>query len=243
MKPSPHCRPIKLAVNSFFNGGVKDGHRGNMRTATIEQFWNNQEDRLGGKTPRCVVTLTERNKVKRWELDLENPAHCDVEHWLGFGNNYTCPYADGDEPFADGRPFKITYTTRRKSSIDLLVKVGEPISTQTVPRKTEYKHWCGQSIRMEVLISLSKKPMAPNEVACDVWLRLEEASDANPFTTSEYIPIRATLNRLFKEGSVVRLRRGVYALSEDSRYELFRDAMMALCENEPVDTASVTAAS
>jgi hypothetical protein len=211
-----------------------------MRTATIEKFWNSQDDRLAKKTPRCVVTLTERNKVKTWELDLENPAHCEIERWLGFANNYTCPFADGDEPFADGRPFKITYTTTRKSSIDLLVNVGEPVSIRSVPAKGGVGLTLN-SLRLEVLRSLSEKPMKPTELCCDIWLRLEQAFDPNPYKAGDQIRVKAMLNRLVKDGGGVKLRRGVYALSDDSRYELFRDSMMRLCTNEPDDTASVTA--
>src|ERR1017187_2159825 len=101
-----------------------------MRTATVEKFWDSQEDRLAKKTPRCVVTLTERNKVKTWELDLENLAHCEIEKELAYGQTYTCLWS-GAEPFADGRPFEITYTT--KPSNDLLVDMGEPISIRSVP--------------------------------------------------------------------------------------------------------------
>ena len=97
------------------------------------------------------------------------------------------------------------------------------------------------NIRLEILRSLSQIPMRPNQLACDLWLRLDQGRGPNPFKTSEYIPIRSTLNGMLKDGSVVKLRRGVYALSEDSRYELFRDSMMALCTNEPEDTAFVAA--
>jgi hypothetical protein len=210
-----------------------------MRTATVEKFWNSQDDRLAKKTPRCVVTLTERNKVKTWALDLENPAHCEIERWLGLGNNYTCPFADGDEPFADGRPFMITYTTTRKSSIDLLVNVGEPVSIRSVPAKSGVGLTLN-SIRLEVLRSLSRKPMKPTELCSDIWLRLEQAFDPNPYKAGDQIRVKAMLNRLVKDGTVVKLRRGVYALSEDSRFELFRELMMALCTNEPEDTAFVT---
>jgi hypothetical protein len=202
-----------------------------MRTATIEQFWNSQDDRIARKTPRCVVTLTERNTTKTWELDLENTAHYDVERHLAYGKGYTCLW-NGTEPFADGRPFEITYTTTRKSSIDLLVNVGEPISVQIVPAKTGDEEWCRQMssrMRTEVLYSLNEKPMGPNQLACHVWSRLDEAPGLNPFKTSEYIPIRATLKRLLEDGSVVRLRRGVYALSQDSQYDLFREAALKLC--------------
>ena len=89
-----------------------------MRTATVENFWNSQDDRLAKKTPRCAVTLTERDKVKTWELDLENPAHCGIERDLAYGKTYTCLWSDREELFADGRPFEITYKTARKSSID-----------------------------------------------------------------------------------------------------------------------------
>ena len=85
--------------------------------------------------------------------------------------------------------------------------------------------------------------MRPNQLACDIWLRLDQGCSPNPFKTSEYIPIRSTLNGMLKDGSVVKLRRGVYSLSEDSRFELFRELMMALCTNEPEDTAFLTAVS
>ena len=91
--------------------------------------------------------------------------------------------------------------------------------------------------------SLHRKAMTPTELACDIWLRLDEAPDANPFETSEYIPLRSTLNAMFKEGSVVKLRRGVYALSDDARYDVFRESTMALCTNEPGDAAFVAAVS
>ena len=97
-------------------------------------------------------------------------------------------------------------------------------------------------VRMEVLRSLSQKPMRPKELAFDIWSRLEQTASVNPFKTTA-ARFSSTLNRLLNDGCIVRLRRGVYALSEDSRYELFRDSMMALCTNEPEDTASVTAAS
>jgi hypothetical protein len=94
---------------------------------------------------------------------------------------------------------------------------------------------------MEVLRSLRLKPMTPNGLCCDIWIRLEQAPDPNPFKPGDDIRIKAMLNRLVKDGTVVKIRRGVYALSEDSRYESFRDSLMALCSTEPDDTASVTA--
>ena len=211
-----------------------------MRTATIEQFWNSQQDRLAGKTPRCVVTLTERNKLKTWELDLKNPAHCDIERDLACRQTYACSWSDGEEPFADGRPFNVTYRTTTKSSIDRLVSLGEPISIRSVPAKTDGGLTLN-CIRMEVHRSLRLKPMTPNGLCCDIWIRLEEGPDPNPFKPGDDIRVKAMLNRLVKDGTVVKIRRGVYALSEESRYDLFRDSMMVLCENEPPDTAFVAA--
>src|SRR5471030_2507084 len=193
-----------------------------MRPATVETFWNTQVDRLAKKTPRCVVTLTEPNKVKTWELDLENPAHCEIQKELAYGKTYTCLWS-GAEPFADGRPFEITYTTTRKSSIDLLVNVGEPVSIRSVPAKGGVGLTLN-SLRLEVLRSLSEKPMKPTELCCDIWLRLEQAFDPNPYKAGDQIRVKAMLNRLVKDGGGVKLRRGVYALSDDSRYELFRDS-------------------
>ena len=94
------------------------------------------------------------------------------------------------------------------------------------------------SIKMEVLRSLSRKPMRLDELACDIWIRLEKSPNPNPFEAPDEIRIRATLKRLLKDGSVVKIRRGVYDLSEDSRYELFRGEMIERCINEPHDSTS-----
>jgi hypothetical protein len=82
--------------------------------------------------------------------------------------------------------------------------------------------------------------MRPKEVAFDIWLRLEQTASVNPFKTTA-ARFNSTLNRLLKDGSIVRLRRGVYALSEDSQFEVFRESMMADCRTDPQDTAFVTA--
>jgi hypothetical protein len=215
-----------------------------MRTATIERFWNSQQDRLAKETPRCVVTLTERNKVKIWELDLKNPAHSEIEGDLAYRKTYTCCWSAGEEPCHDGRPFEITYQTTTKSSIDLLLKVGEPISIRTVPREAgseELRRQMLTIVRTEVFRSLSRKPMRLDEVEFDIWIRLEESPNPNPFAAPEGLRIKATLNQLLKDGSVIKPERGVYALSNDSRYEWFREAVIALCANEPDDSAFVTA--
>ena len=97
-----------------------------------------------------------------------------------------------------------------------------------------------ENIKMEILRSLSRKPTTPNQLAFDIWLRLKESYNPNSFKAGDDIKVKQTLKRLFKDGSVVKLRRGIYALSDDARHELFRDSMMALCMNEPEDTASTT---